>query len=79
MSRRSIPPPEHVIELDPNATLFNWVIVARGPSGLFDAAKGLIIASGGKIAYQKLSGYRFRVEELRPQPEDQQTEEGGEV
>ncbi len=72
-------PPEPIFELDPNATLFNWVIVARGPSGLFDAAKGLIIASGGKIAYQKLSGYRFRVEELRPQPEDQQTDEGAEV
>jgi hypothetical protein len=59
--------------------LFNWVIVARGPSGLFDAAKSLIIASGGKISYQKLSGYRFRVEELRPTLEDQQTEEGGKV
>jgi hypothetical protein len=59
--------------------LFNWVIVARGTSDLFDAAKGLIIVAGGKIAYQKLSGYRFRVEELRPPPEDQQTDEGGEV
>jgi hypothetical protein len=72
-------PPEPIIELDPNATLFNWVIVARGPSGLFDAAKGLIIASGGKIAYQKLSGYRFRVEELRPPTEHQRTDEGAEV
>ncbi len=72
-------PPEPIFELDPNATLFNWVIVARGSSDLFEAAKGLIITAGGKIAYQKLSGYRFRVEELRPQPEDQQTDEGAEV
>lgn len=71
--------PEPIIEPDPNATLFNWVIVARGPSDLFDAAKGLIIASGGKIAYQKLSGYRFRVEELRPPTEDQRTDEGTEL
>jgi hypothetical protein len=51
--------------------LFNWVIIARGPSGLFDATKSLIIAGGGKIAYQKLSGYRFHVEELRPPLEDE--------
>jgi len=59
--------------------LFNWVIIARGPSGLFDAAKSLITTSGGKIAYQKLSGYRFHVEELRPSLEDERHGEGAEV
>lgn len=58
-------------EPDPHATLFNWVIVARGISDLFAATKGFIDESGGKTVYQKLSGYRFGVEGLRPPEVDE--------
>jgi hypothetical protein len=62
----------------PEDTEWNWVIIARGTEELFKATKGLINASGGRIKYQKPSGYLFRVEEMRPDNHAQtSTEKGG--
>ena len=62
-------------ELDPSATEWNWVIVARGTEKLFRATKGFINVSGGSVKYQKLSGYLFHVEEMRPDSHEQTSTE----
>ena len=65
-------PPESFCEPSPNETRWNWVIAARGTGRLFQATKGFVEEAGGKVVYQKLSGYRFRVEELRPPDLDEE-------
>ena len=66
------PPPKPFCEPNPDETQWNWVIVARGTGHLFQATKGFVEEAGGKVVYQKLSGYRFRVEELRPPELDEE-------
>jgi len=65
-------PPKSFCEPNPNETQWNWVIVARGTDRLFQATKAFVEEAGGKVVYQKLSGYRFRVEELRPPEVDEE-------
>lgn len=56
--------------LEREETRWNFVIVARGPESLFRDVKGLVEDRGGKVSYQKLSGYKFRVTELTPLESD---------
>jgi hypothetical protein len=64
-------PPKSFCEPNPNENQWNWVIVARGTEKLFRATKGFINVGRGSIKYQKLSGYRFHVEEMRPDSDDE--------
>ncbi len=48
-------------------TVWNFALVGRGTERLFAALKAYIEKQGGKVKYQRLSGYEFHVEEVRPE------------
>jgi hypothetical protein len=48
-------------------TVWNFVVVGRGTERLFAALKAYVERLGGKVKYQRLSGYEFRVQEILPE------------
>jgi hypothetical protein len=56
-------------------TVWNFAVVGRGTERLFAALKAYIETQGGKVKYQRLSGYEFHVEEVLP--ENRTTKLGG--
>ena len=47
-------------------TVWNFAVVGRGTERLFIALKAYIERHGGKVKYQRLSGYEFHVQEILP-------------
>ena len=47
-------------------TVWNFAVVGRGTERLFVALKTYIEHHGGKVKYQRLSGYEFHVQEILP-------------
>ena len=47
-------------------TVWNFAVVGRGTERLFAALKAYIERHGGKVKYQRLSGYEFHVQEILP-------------
>jgi hypothetical protein len=47
-------------------TVWNFAVVGRGTEHLFAALKAYIERHGGKVKYQRLSGYGFHVQEILP-------------
>jgi len=47
-------------------TVWNFAVVGRGTERLFVALKAYIERHGGKLKYQRLSGYEFHVQEILP-------------
>lgn len=48
-------------------TVWNFALVGRGTERLFAALKAYIESQGGKVKYQRLSGYEFHVQEILPE------------
>jgi hypothetical protein len=47
-------------------TVWNFAVVGRSTERLFAALKAYIERHGGKVKYQRLSGYEFHVQEILP-------------
>jgi hypothetical protein len=47
-------------------TVWNFAVVGRGTERLFVALKSYIERHGGRLKYQRLSGYEFHVQEILP-------------
>jgi hypothetical protein len=47
-------------------TVWNFAVVGRGTERLFAELKLYIERQGGKVKYQRLSGYEFHVQEVLP-------------
>lgn len=47
-------------------TVWNFAVVGRGTERLFVALKAYFEHHGGKVKYQRLSGYEFHVQEILP-------------
>ncbi len=47
-------------------TVWNFAVVGRGTERVFVALKAYIERHGGKVKYQRLSGYEFHVQEILP-------------
>jgi hypothetical protein len=48
-------------------TVWNFAVVGRGTERLFAELKLYIEREGGKVKYQRLSGYEFHVQEVLPE------------
>jgi hypothetical protein len=48
-------------------TVWNFAVVGRGTERLFAALKTYVETQGGKVKYQRLSGYEFHVQEVLPE------------
>jgi hypothetical protein len=56
-----------VSRAEASETVWNFAVVGRGTERLFAALKAYVENHGGKVKYQRLSGYEFHVEEILPE------------